>query len=212
MSAIRSASRRMSIRRLSLITVIVAVGTLLASAGVVVVRAQETKQDEKKVAEKKASPHPSQCETCHVGIESMHANKKDITCVECHGGDDTVSTKEEAHVQPRSDGVFANDARPANSYSYLNLESTEFIRFLNPSDLRVADKACGDCHADIVDSVKKSIMSTNAMAHNAVFYNNGAIASKIPIYGEGFDAKSQPAAIFPDPAPTREAQDRGALT
>jgi hypothetical protein len=212
MSAIGSALHRVSIRRLGLISALVVVCALVASTGVVVVRAQETKADEKKVAEKKAPPHPSQCETCHVGIEPMHANKTNITCVECHGGDDTVSTKEEAHVRPRNEGVFANDARPANSYSYLNLESTEFIRFLNPSDLRVADKACGDCHADIVDSVKKSIMSTNAMAHNAVFYNNGAIASKIPLYGEGFDAESKPSAIFPDPPPTREAQDRGALT
>jgi len=178
---------------------------MLVGAGFTVVRAQEAKKEKK-------APHQSLCETCHVGIESMHTSDVALACVDCHGGNDSVKTKEEAHVQPRKGSVFANDARPANSYSYLNLESPEFIRFLNPADLRVADKACGDCHGDIVDSVKKSIMATNAMVHNAVFYNNGAIASKIPIYGEGFDAQSHPTALFPDPAPSAEAQARGALT
>jgi hypothetical protein len=210
MNSIGSILQRVASRRTALIPAFLVALALLLGAGAVVVRAQEAKADDKKAAEKKA-PHQSQCESCHVGIESMHANKSDIACVDCHGGNDTSTSKEAAHVQPRKGSVFANGARPGDSYSYLNLESTEFVRFLNPSDLRVAEKSCGDCHGDIVKSVRTSIMATNTMAHGAVFYNNGAIGSKVPIYGEAYDEKSRPAAQFPDPPPTREAQDRGAL-
>src|SRR5271154_4639099 len=205
MSAIKSVLQRASNKRWSLISALLLGCALLAGTEVAVVRAQDTKEAAKK------PPHQSMCETCHVGIEPMHANKADIACVDCHGGDDTAITKEGAHVHPRKGSVFANDARPADSLSYLNLEGPEFIRFLNPSDLRVADKSCGDCHSDIVDSVKKSIMATNAMVHNAVFYNNGAIGSKVPLYGEGFDMTSHPTELHPDPPPSPEAQDRGAL-
>jgi hypothetical protein len=175
MNAIGSVFQRFARRRTTLIPAFLVGFALIVGAGAAVVRAQEAKADDKKAAEKKA-PHQSLCQTCHVGIESMHANKSDIECVDCHGGNDTATSKEAAHVQPRKRSVFANGARPDESYSYLNLESAEFIRFLNPSDLRVADKSCGDCHGDIVSSVRKSIMATNAMVHNSVFYNNGAIA------------------------------------
>ncbi|MGH9829158.1 MAG: hypothetical protein ACREDR_38565, partial [Blastocatellia bacterium] len=163
--------------------------------------------------EKKAEEPQAQasCETCHNGIESMHANVP-LDCVACHGGNDKATTKEGAHVQPHKGSIFANSARPAESYAQLNLEPSAFVQFLNPGDLRVADKACGQCHGDIVNSVRKSVMSTNTMAHNAVFYNNGSIDTKIPVYGEGFDANGHPAAIIPNPPPTKEAQDRGALT
>jgi len=215
MNAIVSFLQWVSGKRVTVISAFLIALALIVGAGAVGVRAQEAKADDKKADDKKAAdakpPHQSQCETCHVGIESMHANKSDIACVDCHGGNDTATSKEAAHVLPRKGSVFANGKRPTDSYSYLNLESTEFIRFLNPSDLRVADKSCGDCHGDIVKSVRNSIMATNAMAHGAVFYNNGALASKVPIYGEGYDAKGKPAALFPDPAPTREAQDRGAM-
>ena len=54
-------------------------------------------------------------------------------------------------------------------------------------------------------------MATNAMVHNAVFYNNGAIDSKIAVYGEAFDSHGHPSSLVPNPPPTAEAQARGAL-
>jgi outer membrane protein OmpA-like peptidoglycan-associated protein len=180
---------------------------LLLSAALVAFLWPVANAQEKKAPEQTAQ---SSCESCHVGIEPMHANVP-IDCVTCHGGNDKLMVKEQAHVQPRKGSPFANDTRPIDSYAMLNLEPPAFVQFLNPSDLRIADKTCGQCHADQVNTVRRSIMSTNAMAHNAVFYNNGSIDSKIPIYGEGFDANGHPAAMFSNPPPTREAQDRGAL-
>lgn len=142
------------------------------------VRAQQAKQAA-------ASPSSASCESCHAGIEPMH-EAVELTCVECHGGDGTRMEKEKAHVQPRNRQLWATSANPSSTYGALNLESPEFIRFMNPSDLRVADKACGDCHGDIVDAVRRSIMATNPMVYHAGLYNNGHEPSRTPVYGEAF--------------------------
>ena len=114
----------------------------------------------------------------HEGVE--------LTCTECHGGDGSQATKERAHVQPRNRTLWATSANPSASYGAINLESPEFIRFMNPSDLRVADVACGACHGEIVDAVRRSIMATNPMVYHAGLYNNGVEPSRIPLYGEAF--------------------------
>lgn len=136
-------------------------------------------------AQQKPTPTSASCEGCHAGIEPMHANV-DLGCVECHGGDGTQAEKDKAHVPPRHKKLFPTSANPSSLYGAINLESPDFIRFMNPSDLRVADKVCGDCHQDIVDSVKRSIMATNPMVFHAGLYNNGQEPSKIPMYGEAF--------------------------
>ena len=132
-----------------------------------------------------AAPSSASCEGCHAGIEPMHQNV-DLGCVECHGGDGTAKDKDKAHVLPRNKELFKGSANPSSTYGALNLESPEFIRFMNPSDLRVADKACGDCHQPIVDAARRSIMATNPMVFHAGLYNNGHEASKIPMHGEAF--------------------------
>lgn len=130
-------------------------------------------------------PSSESCEACHQGIEPMHETV-DITCTECHGGDGTQREMDKAHVLPRNRALFKNAANPSSSYGAINLESPEFVRFKNPSDLRVADQACGECHADIVDAVRRSVMATNPVVFHAGLYNNGHEPSKIPMYGEAF--------------------------
>jgi hypothetical protein len=109
-----------------------------------------------------------------------------LTCTECHGGDGGQPEKNRAHVLPRNPRLWRTSANPSSTYGALNLESPEFIRFMNPSDLRVADTVCGACHGDIVDNVRRSIMATNPMVYHAGLYNNGVEPSKIPMYGEAF--------------------------
>jgi hypothetical protein len=155
--------------------VAVALGGILA-AGVKPAGAQ---------AQAAKAPSSASCEGCHAGIEPMHQNV-DLGCVECHGGDGTQKEKEKAHVLPRQKGLFKDASNPSSVYGALNLESPEYIRFMNPSDLRVADKACGDCHGPIVDAVRRSIMAVNPMVYHAGLYNNGHEPSKIPMHGEAF--------------------------
>ena len=171
----------------------VAVGGILAGAGVSPARAQ---------TKPAAAPSSASCEGCHAGIEPMHQNV-DLGCVECHGGDGTQKDKDKAHVLPRQKDLFKDSANPSSTYGALNLESPEFIRFMNPSDLRVADKVCGDCHAPIVDAVRRSIMATNPMVFHAGLYNNGHEPSKVPMYGEAFAPQEKDGKVSYVPARIR---------
>ncbi len=176
------------------------------------------------------------CLACHKGIEPMHSldrptdlfvppdaaarglDRQSLTCVDCHGGNGALPpgeqrpTKEVSHVLPRNPAIFQTSANPEDSYAALNEESPEFVRFMNPSDFRIADQTCGRCHSPILNSMRKSIMSHNAMVHNAGLYNNGSIETKAAIIGEAFDANGQPSELVDDTPPSRAARQHGALS
>ncbi len=61
------------------------------------------------------------------------------------------------------------------SSTLLNHEKPEFIRFVNPGDLRVAEQACGLCHLDSIKHVANSMMTTGQMLWGAALYNNGGV-------------------------------------
>ncbi len=77
-------------------------------------------------------------------------------------------------------------ATPPGSFALLNHESPEFIRFINPGDLRVAEFACGACHPGEVAANGHSMMAHGAQLWGAALYNNGSIPNKIPRYGESY--------------------------
>jgi hypothetical protein len=82
-------------------------------------------------------------------------------------------------------------------------EAPEFIRFINPGDLRVAEQACGACHLPIVKATRTSIMSTSAMLWGGASYNNGILPYKRYILGEVYTREGLGASIAnpikPDP-------------
>ncbi|MSU23484.1 MAG: hypothetical protein EXS32_06625 [Opitutus sp.] len=128
------------------------------------------------------------CIECHNGIEDMHASTNVVLgCTDCHGGTPTPGlAMQKAHVAPRNPALWQSSANPSDSTVLLNHESPEFIRFVNPSDLRVAAPACGPCHAGIVSNVGHSIMNHGAMLWGAALYNNGAVPFKNPRYGQAY--------------------------
>ncbi len=118
-----------------------------------------------------------------------------------------LAAMQRAHVQPRhpqawygrhDDGHFgaphaAHDPallhgsrNPEITAALLNQESPEFIRFINPGDLRIVDYTCGSCHYSITQRVKRSMMAHGAQLWGAALYNNGSIPNKIPVYGESY--------------------------
>src|SRR5688572_16935538 len=123
------------------------------------------------------------CLTCHQpDTLSMHEAEKQITCVECHGGNAKepwnpqnplervpagfgpenaqVRTRmQRAHVLPRQDDIWTSSANPPRAGVASLKESAEFIQFVNPSDLRVAERACARCHNSESAFVKKSMMA-----------------------------------------------------
>src|SRR6476620_2197499 len=151
------------------------------------------------------------CLKCHDKIEPMHRfgptatldkldNGKDalgLTCTACHGGNPVATTKDEAHVRPRFPKEWLRDGKfrvPERSGPLLARESLEFVRFLNPGDLRIAEKTCGssDCHSSETAAVSKSMMRHGAMLWGAALYNNGGFPTKDVSFGESYSARGAP--------------------
>src|SRR4030095_223455 len=120
------------------------------------------------------------------------------------------SVKKKAHVLPRFpaewqgvDGKYSA-ANPARSYTLLNRESPEFIRFVNPGDLRVAQFTCGGCHQSQVNAVSKSTMTTSAIFWAAAAYANGILSVKNALLGESYGRDGSARMIRPAQQPTEE--------
>ncbi len=128
------------------------------------------------------------CIECHSGIEDMHASPNVVLgCTDCHGGNPTPGLgMRKAHVAPRNPALWQSSANPSDSSVLLNHESPDFIRFVNPADLRVAEQACGLCHAAVIQKVGHSMMNHGAMLWGAALYNNGATPFKNYRYGQAY--------------------------
>ncbi len=170
------------------------------------------------------------CVSCHTTTDqpSMHASEGvNLACIDCHGGDTTVlkpagtqqsdapyqQALEQAHVLPHYPGKWKtpSSANPRSTYTLLNDESPEFIRFINPSDYRIADAACGACHQQIIDAAKRSLMSTSAMLWGGAAYNNGIVPLKNYVLGESYTRDGVSAAILNPEVPDDKMKARGIL-
>ena len=101
-----------------------------------------------------------------VGIKDPHPGVE-LACTDCHGGNNDVATYDEAHVFPENGPSYIRNL----AYDKLNEVDPDYVRFVNPGDLRVASQSCGSgssagegtgCHQSIVDTVPFSVMSTYA--------------------------------------------------
>jgi hypothetical protein len=120
-------------------------------------------------------PQEERCLDCHSGIEEMHPWEP-LSCTQCHGGDPEARTKEDAHVEPRvgwprDERVMHQKFDPAAS------------RFRNPSDLRVVEETCGECHRRVVEQLPHSLHGTTAGHLNDGLYENGVIETRQSLYG-----------------------------
>lgn len=153
------------------------------------------------------------CITCHSDVGHMHPiNSVQIGCTDCHGGDASCFDIKGSHIWPRYAPAFKDSANPVRSYTLLNHESPEFIRFMNPGDLRVAHVACGQCHANEVLQLRKSMMTHGCMLWGAALYNNGGTDEKNSRYGESYSMNGAPQILQTVPAPTpEETRNKGVL-
>src|SRR6516162_2350456 len=167
------------------------------------------------------------CMSCHTTTDSltMHTSPGvTLGCTDCHGGIASVfraavalpgsseyrRALDAAHVQPRypEEWNYPSSVKPPRTYTLLNHESPEFIRFLNPSDYRVAREACGACHLRIIVSAERSLMATTAMFWAAGAYNNGILPLKHSSVGEAYTRDPQPAKLVTPVTPTPEMTRR----
>ncbi len=155
--------------------------------------------------EAQAQAKTAGCMTCHTETDryTMHENPGVVLgCVDCHGGDPAArkpagsqpndeayrAALDQAHVKPRHPEYwrYPKSATPERSYTLLNMEAPEFIRFINPSDYRVARQACGACHLPQILASERSLMSTGAMFWGGASYNNGILPFKRYLLGESY--------------------------
>ena len=142
------------------------------------------------------------CSDCHGGDPSVQRPED----AERYGPGTTAyaAALARAHVQPRHPMSWKEDshltdskkdgpqsaANPQISFTALNKESPAFVRFINPSDYRVARDACGACHLPLIQAAERSLMATSAMFWNGAAYNNGIVrgkfADKRGIFGEAY--------------------------
>src|SRR5438105_2615712 len=123
------------------------------------------------------------CVSCHTSTDepTMHPTKTvHLACINCHGGNSEISVatniapnspeyaaaKQKAHVQPTTT-TFRNPAQRPRERLYTEWlrESADYIKFINPGDLRVALETCGasNCHANAVRAVSTSMMTHSGM-------------------------------------------------
>ena len=157
----------------------------------------------------------SGCVTCHANSGDPHAKATvRLGCTDCHGGDPCATVKELAHPRPRQPHGWPSSANPPRSYTLLNHESPEYVRFINPGDFRVAHISCGTsgCHPKEVATNRKSIMGTGCMLWGAALYNNGSVPYKRARHGEAYSMTGAPLRINTVPAPTAwEMEKKGVV-
>jgi hypothetical protein len=163
----------------------------------------------------------SGCVSCHgmTDSPSMHTtNTVQLACIDCHGGKGDVQkpsgaemgsagynqAKRDAHPHPKTN-IFLKDsaATPVRAYADWLKESREYIKFVNPGDLRVADEVCGNCHLKETRAVRSSMMTHGGMLWEAALYNNGGFPYKNARFGESYspDGIAQRISAFPPPDP-----------
>ncbi len=168
--------------------------------------------DLSKQSSEMAAAKSTGCVQCHRGQHEPHGKPETVRlgCVDCHGGNSNTPDQRLAHVWPRFPEAWGSSANPIRSYTLLNHESPEFIRFVNPGDLRVAHLGCGtvNCHGDQVLQVRKSMMTHGTMLWGAALYNNGAVPDKFSRYGESYSMHGAPQRMQTVPPPTAEETAR----
>jgi len=182
-------------------------------------------------SQEEADRKSSGCTSCHTSTDepTMHPTRAvHIGCTDCHGGNSSISitpgaaansseynsAKEKAHVQPRDPSFKNRSALPERTYTKWLKESAEYIKFVNPGDLRVAAETCGDvgCHAAETRAVSTSMMTHAGFLWGAALYNNGSYPAKNTRFGESYNREGNPQSIKTSPKPTpEETRTKGVL-
>src|SRR5499433_1012459 len=126
-----------------------------------------------------AAERVDQCAICHRGIDDAHP-KKTLACTTCHKGDATATNAKHAHA-----GMLPN-----------------------PSDLRVVDQTCGECHQAIAAKVKSSIMAHRSGTQSGTLFPNGLQPKKEQVAFAMAPVATTPGA----PLPTGHPLPKGAVT
>jgi hypothetical protein len=193
---------------------------LVCGCASTVCRAQNSRETDEQVRQASFG-----CVTCHGQTEaaSMHRSVAvHLGCADCHGGHPEVSkptgagadpqskdyrdATQQAHPKPTQPDLWKSSANPVRPYASWLKEGQEYIRFVNPGDLRVAERTCGraGCHTREVANVRTSMMTHGAMLWQAALYNNGVYPYKNARFGESYSPDGVPQILKTVPRPAAE--------
>ena len=196
-------------------------------------RAQEARNDNLLINQTQADADRKSagCISCHMGVDepTMHTTGTvRLGCVDCHTGNPSVvvpggakpgsaeyqDAKAKAHPRPELPWLWKSSANPVRANTDWLRENADYIQFVNPGDLRVAAKTCGQngCHAQETYAVRTSMMATGGILWGAALYNNGSYPLKDEHFGESYAANGTPQRVTTYPAPTHEeTMNKGVL-
>ena len=152
-------------------------------------------------SQEEAARRSAGCVSCHGFTEapSMHTTGTvQLACIDCHGGEGDVMrpaepdmrayerARRQAHPKSSNGSYADSSANPVRGYTDWLNENKEYIRFINPGDLRVVDETCGNCHAREARAVQTSMMTHGGMLWQAALYNTGAYPYKNARFGESY--------------------------
>ncbi len=182
-------------------------------------KAREVRGEPQEDADRKSAG----CVSCHTATDepTMHPTQTvRLGCTDCHGGNAEVrvaagtaqdspeysQAKEKAHVQPKTQAFRDRSAVSERAFTAWLKESKEYVKFVNPGDLRAAPETCGaaGCHPSEVRAVSTSMMTHAGFLWGAALYNNGGFPKKNAYFGESYSAGGLPQAIKSAPPPTPE--------
>ncbi len=178
-----------------------------------------------------AAQRSAGCVTCHNPMDSLSMHTTGtvrLGCTDCHGGNAQIALSagvttgspqyrdltRQAHPRPRFADDASSSANAVRAYTKWLKEESEYIKFVNPGDLRVAEQTCGrsGCHTAEVQRVRTSMMTHGAMLWGAALYNNGAVPFKNPHFGESYASDGTPQRLQTFPPPTaEETRTKGVL-
>lgn len=144
-----------------------------------------------------------------------------LSCTDCHGGNGKVKgpsgrrhgqreydqAMEAAHPKAKVSSLWKGSANPMRAATDWLREGPDYIRFVNPGDLRVAAQTCGraGCHMQEVRAVRTSMMTHGGMLWGAALYNNGAFPLKNAHFGESYAPNGEPQILHTWPPPNEES-------
>jgi hypothetical protein len=193
--------------------------------------AQESLHPVRGQSKEEADGKSAGCISCHTSTDeaTMHPSRTvQLGCTDCHGGNSSVSVsggtvpgsaeysaaKEKAHVQPRDPELKNRSKIRERLYTKWLREPAEYVKFVNPGDLRVAPETCGSigCHPHETRAVSSSMMTHGAFLWGAALYNNGSTPYKNAHAGESYDRNGVPQTLKTVPPPTAdETRSKGIL-
>ncbi len=129
------------------------------------------------------------------GIENPHPfpGAANIMCSTCHGGNPNADDVLTAHVPPPpeigDDAFQDNNAKayfnrltlagidkfPDYQVGNKNYTALDYLRFINPGDVRVVSKGegCGQCHSNHAESVSSSLLATESGIFSGALFAAG---------------------------------------